>query len=177
MEQGIQPYSNGPKSRDKGGRARGGCRSIRKPKRPPTSRLFANDMIPGLCHGLSRSIWGCSLPLGRSFHQGPVCSAYSSPCIAPDFRSFPLPNITLPHASNRYTQSTRFAVITKLSICDDVFGALSTDGELFVFTPPESKHTSGEKIVVKPQLVWALRKAFTAVKVSGEEGGTVLNHN
>jgi len=88
------------------------------------------------------------------------------PHVAPDFRSFPLPTIVLPHASNRYTQSARLAVITKLSVCDDVFGALSTDGELFIFTPPESKPTPGEKVVVKSQLVWALRKAFTAVKVS-----------
>jgi len=86
--------------------------------------------------------------------------------VTPDFRSFPLPNIALPRTSNRYTQSPRFAVIAKLSVCDDVFGALSTDGELFIFTPPESKPASGEKVVVKPQLVWALRKAFTAVKVS-----------
>lgn len=54
----------------------------------------------------------------------------------------------------------------KLSVCDDVFGALSTDGELFVFSPPELKATSGaEKVAIKPQLVWSLRKAFTAVKV------------
>jgi len=96
------------------------------------------------------------------------------PNITPDFRSFPLPTIVLPRASNQYTQSARFAAITKLSVCDDVFGALSTDGELFIFTPPESKPASGgEKVVIKPQLVWALRKAFTAVKVS--KG--VLNHN
>ena len=90
----------------------------------------------------------------------------SYPHVTPDFRSFPLPNIALPRASNRYTQSARFAVITKLSVCDDVFGALSTDGELFIFTPPESRPAPGEKVAVKPQLVWALRKAFTAVKVS-----------
>ena len=95
------------------------------------------------------------------------------PHVAPDFRSFPVPNVVFPRASNRYTQSTRFAGITKLSVCDDVFGAQSTDGELFIFTPPESKPTSGEKVVVKPQLVWALRKAFTAVKVSRG----VLDHN
>lgn len=86
--------------------------------------------------------------------------------ITPDFRSFPLPNTVFPRASNKYTQSARFALIVKLSACDDVFGALSSDGELFIFTPPEGKPTSGgEKVTVKPQLVWALRKAFTAVKV------------
>ena len=85
----------------------------------------------------------------------------------PDFRSFPLPNPVLPHASNRYTQSSRLAAITKLSACDDLFGALSADGELFIFSPPEPKATlGGEKVSIKPQLVWALRKAFTAVKVS-----------
>lgn len=122
-------------------------------------------MMPGLGHGLPWSVRGRSLPLGRPFHQGPVCSAHSSLYVVPNFHSFPLPNIVLPRASNQYTQSARFAVITKLSACDDIFGALSTDGELFIFTPPESKPT-GEKVVVKPQLVWALRKAFTAVKVS-----------
>jgi len=94
------------------------------------------------------------------------------PNIIPDFRSFPLPNTVLPRASNRYTQSARFAVITKLSACDDVFGALSSDGELFIFAPPEAKPISGgEKVTVKPQLVWALRKAFTAVKVGTETPG------
>jgi len=83
-----------------------------------------------------------------------------------DFRSFQLPNTMFPHASNKYTQSARFAAIRKLSACDDVFGALSIDGELFTFSLPESKATSGgEKAAIKPQLVWALRKAFTAVKV------------
>ena len=86
-----------------------------------------------------------------------------------DFRSFQLPNTVSPRASNRYTQTARFATIRKLSACDDVFGALSTDGELFTFPLPEPKTTSGgEKVVIKPQLVWALRKAFTAVKVSEE---------
>lgn len=84
-----------------------------------------------------------------------------------DFRSFQLPTTVFPRASNRYTQTSRFATLRKLSACDDVFGALSTDGELFTFSLPESKATSGgEKATIKPQLVWALRKAFTAVKVS-----------
>jgi hypothetical protein len=52
---------------------------------------------------------------------------------------------------------------------------LSTDGELFVFSLPEAKATSGgEKVVIKPQLVWALRKAFTAIKV-GREHSIVMN--
>ena len=96
------------------------------------------------------------------------------PCI-PDlsitllnFYSFQLPNTTFPRVSNGYTQIARFATIRKLSAGDDVFGALSTDGELFAFSLPEHKAASGgEKIAIKPQLVWALRKAFTAVKVSG----------
>lgn len=84
----------------------------------------------------------------------------------PDLFSFQLPNIIFPHVSNQHTQFSRFANITKLSTCDDVFGALSNDGELFIFTPPESKPASGgEKVAIKPQLVWALRKSFTAVKV------------
>ena len=84
-----------------------------------------------------------------------------------DFRSFQLPNTVFPRASSRYTQTARSATIRKISVCDDVFGALSTDGELFTFPLPESKATSGgEKAAIKPQLVWALRKAFTAVKVS-----------
>lgn len=122
----------------------------------------------GLGHGLSRSIWDCFLFLGWSFHQGPV--RFMPPPVRSnpsDLPSFQLPNTVFPHASNQYTQSARFATVTKLSTCDDIFGALSTDGELFIFSPPESKAISaGERVVIKPQLVWALRKAFTAVKVS-----------
>jgi hypothetical protein len=80
--------------------------------------------------------------------------------------SFQIPNIIFPHASNQHTQSARFATITKLSTCDDVFGALSAHGELFIFSLPEPRVASGgEKVAIKPQLVWALRRAFTAVKV------------
>ena len=126
------------------------------------------SVMPGLGYGLSRNVRDCSVPLGQSFHQDSVCSVCSwSQHPLSDFRSFPLPNIVLPHASNRYTQSARFANIAKLSACDGVFGALSADGELFVFSPPEPNASlGGEKITIKPQLVWALRKAFTAVKVS-----------
>jgi hypothetical protein len=83
--------------------------------------------------------------------------------------SFQLPATVFPRSSNKYTQIARLATITKLSTCDDIFGALSADGEIFIFSPPEFKVTStGEKVAIKPrpQLVWALRKAFTAVKVS-----------
>lgn len=136
--------------------------------------------ILGLDHGLSRSVWCCRLPLGWSFYQDPVRSTHLSfQCNPSDLRSFQLPNTVLPHASNQYTKFARFATITKLSTCDDVFGALSTDGEIFIFPPPEPRTTSGgEKVAIKPQLVWTLRKAFTAVKVSKRvltDAGTLIS--
>ncbi|KAF9784961.1 hypothetical protein BJ322DRAFT_1060536 [Thelephora terrestris] len=89
---------------------------------------------------------------------------------------FQIPNIIFPHASNQHTQSARFATITKLSTCDDVFGALSAHGELFIFSLPEPRVASGgEKVAIKPQLVWALRRAFTAVKdFSMAADGTII---
>lgn len=128
---------------------------------------ICNRVVPGLSHGLPRCLWGCCVPLGWSFCQGLVRFTRLYTRRHPsDPRSFQLPNTVFPHASNQHTQFPRLATITKLSVCDDVFGAQSTDGELFIFSPPEPKAASGEKVVVKPQLVWALRKAFTAVKVS-----------
>jgi len=106
--------------------------------------------------------------VGQPLHQDPVGSVHSrSQHHLSDFRSFQLPNPVLPHTSNRYTQYARLATITKLFACDDFFGVLSAAGELFIFSLPEPKATSGgEKLTIKPQLVWTLRKAFTAVKVS-----------
>ena len=122
----------------------------------------------GLGHGLPRGVWGRCLPLGLSLYQSPVRFMHPpAQDHTSDLCSFQLPNAVLPHASNKYTKFAGFATITKLSTCDNIFGALSIDGELFTFSPPEPKATSGgEKIAIKPQLVWALRKAFTAVKVS-----------
>ena len=34
-------------------------------------------LMLGLGYGMPRSVWDCSLPLGQSFRQGPVCSAHS----------------------------------------------------------------------------------------------------
>lgn len=103
---------------------------------------------------------------GRSIRV-PYVSYIPSQYNPSDSRSFQLPNTIFPHASNKYTQLARSATITKLSTSDDIFGALSTDGELFIFSLPEPKATpGGEKFAIKPQLVWALRKAFTAVKVA-----------
>lgn len=105
---------------------------------------------------------GIVVPLGFRMSR-----TFLIPAPPPDFRSFQLPNTVFPRTFNRYTQTARFAAMRKISVCDDAFGALSTDGELFTFNPPESKATSGaEKVAIKPQLVWALRKKFTAVKVS-----------
>lgn len=131
-------------------------------------------MKSGLGHGLSWNIWSCCLPLGWPFYPGSVRLTHPFGRHNPsDSSSFQLPNTVFPHASNQYTQFARFATITKLSTCDNVFGALSTDGELFIFAPPEPKvGPGGEKVAIKPQLVWALRKAFTAVKVRA--GGSIV---
>jgi len=62
-------------------------------------------------------------------------------------------------------------MIKKLTSCGITFGALSSIGDVFTFTLPNpledvSKDARERHVTVKPQLIWALRKNFTAVKVS-----------
>ncbi|KAI0742011.1 hypothetical protein C8Q80DRAFT_1347035 [Daedaleopsis nitida] len=68
-----------------------------------------------------------------------------------------------PQSANRNSAS-----IDKVTSCEDTFAALSSSGELFVFSlfsPPESASgASKARFNVQPQRVWALRKQFSAVR-------------
>jgi hypothetical protein len=64
--------------------------------------------------------------------------------------------------------------MVKLTCCDDNFAALSSNGEVFAFspnpsvcsdTPTETQRALGS--IFKPQKVWALRKKFSAVRSKG----------
>ena len=71
----------------------------------------------------------------------------------------------------RPPQSTLKPAIQKVTSCGQTFAALSTIGDVFTFSLPNpaedvSKEARDRHVTVKPQLIWALRKSFTAVKVS-----------
>ena len=62
-------------------------------------------------------------------------------------------------------------MIEKVTSCGTSFAALSSIGDVFTFSLPNpaedvSKDARDRHVTVKPQLIWALRKSFTAVKVS-----------
>jgi len=62
-------------------------------------------------------------------------------------------------------------MIEKVTSCGQTFAALSSIGDVFTFSLPNpledvSKDARDRHVTVKPQLIWALRKSFTAVKVS-----------
>ncbi len=61
-------------------------------------------------------------------------------------------------------------MIEKVTSCGTTFAALSSIGDVFTFSLPNpledvSKEARDRHVTVKPQLIWALRKSFTAVKV------------
>lgn len=61
-------------------------------------------------------------------------------------------------------------MIKKVTSCGSGFAALSSIGDVFTFSLPNpqediSKDARDRHVNVKPQLIWALRKGFTAVKV------------
>ncbi|KIY50975.1 hypothetical protein FISHEDRAFT_38071 [Fistulina hepatica ATCC 64428] len=79
----------------------------------------------------------------------------------------------------RPTQSVPNAFIRKVSHCEDTFGFLSSNGEVFTFVAPNVLDLETErktKLVVKPTIVWSLRKQFTTVKdfALGSNGTIVL---
>ena len=71
-------------------------------------------------------------------------------------------------------------MIKKVTSCGTTFAALSTIGDVFTFSLPNtaedvSKDARDRHVTVKPQLIWALRKSFTAVKdVALGSDGTVI---
>jgi len=94
--------------------------------------------------------------------------------ILPSFPTQAFPSEIQPY---RPPQAIKDAHISKITSCDDVFAALSSNGEVFTFSVPNLGSTmeslsssvpSSESRVApsKPQRVWALRKKFSAVKVS-----------
>lgn len=70
----------------------------------------------------------------------------------------------------RPPQAIQDAKISKITSCEDTFAALSFNGELFTFSVPSTTDGDGasgkERPSFKPQRVWALRKKFSAVKVT-----------
>ncbi|KAI0750595.1 hypothetical protein BC629DRAFT_1684927 [Irpex lacteus] len=88
----------------------------------------------------------------------------------------------------RPPQAVRSTSIEKITTCDNVFAALSSNGELFTFSLPNppltAESTSGagsasqgrNREVVRPQRVWALRKKFSAVKdvALGADGSIII---
>ncbi|KAF5382168.1 hypothetical protein D9615_004464 [Tricholomella constricta] len=79
----------------------------------------------------------------------------------------------------RPPQAIQDAKIAKITSCDDMFAALSFNGELFTFSvanPSESSAASvRERSGLKPQRVWALRKKFSAVKdVALSSDGSII---
>ncbi|KAF8071818.1 hypothetical protein FPV67DRAFT_1482821 [Lyophyllum atratum] len=80
----------------------------------------------------------------------------------------------------RPPQAIRDAKIAKITSCDDMFAALSFNGELFTFSvanPSEASAASAkERSGFKPQRVWALRKKFSAVKdvALGSDGSIIV---
>ncbi|KAI0091451.1 hypothetical protein BDY19DRAFT_1030603 [Irpex rosettiformis] len=87
----------------------------------------------------------------------------------------------------RPPQAVRSTSIDKITTCDNVFAALSSNGELFTFSFPDPRggtdSSSATAIgqtrnrdVTKPQRVWTLRKKFSAVKdvALGSEGSIIV---
>ena len=83
--------------------------------------------------------------------------------------SFPLPRSSgfgyrPPHLANR-------PMIKKITSSAVTFAALSSLGDVFTFQLPNplediSKDVKERHVNVKPQLIWGLRKKFTAAQVS-----------
>lgn len=87
--------------------------------------------------------------------------------------TFSTPRILSDAFPFRPPQATLKPMIEKVTSCGQTFAALSSIGDVFTFQLPNpledvSKDGRDRHVTVKPQLIWALRKSFTAVKVSLE---------
>ena len=80
--------------------------------------------------------------------------------------SFPIHAFPTGIEPYRPPQSIKDSQISKITCCDDTFAALSSNGEVFTFSAPSLDTNPGEGRAFKPQRVWALRKKFSAVRVS-----------
>jgi len=81
----------------------------------------------------------------------------------------------------RPPQSIKDAHIVKITSCEEIFAALSSNGEVFTFSANSSSDIAIPDVkpvgpVFKPQKAWALRKKFSAVKdVSiGSDGSMII---
>ncbi|KDR81018.1 hypothetical protein GALMADRAFT_241641 [Galerina marginata CBS 339.88] len=92
--------------------------------------------------------------------------------------SFPMHAFPTGIEPYRPPQSVKDSCISKVTCCDDTFAALSSNGEVFTFSPPSSSTDTapGEGKGFKPQRVWALRKKFSAVKdvALGSDGSIII---
>jgi len=81
----------------------------------------------------------------------------------------------------RPPQATNNTSIKKITSCDNLFAALSSNGELFTFTVPSPSESAGStsskpRAAIVPQRVWALRKKFSAVRdvALGADGSIII---
>ncbi|WVR05289.1 hypothetical protein IAU60_002302 [Kwoniella sp. DSM 27419] len=94
--------------------------------------------------------------------------------------SFSTPRVLSEAFPFRPPQATLKPLIKKVTSCGTAFAALSSIGDVFTFSLPNplddiGKDARGGHVTVKPQMIWALRKSFTAVKdVALGSDGTVI---
>lgn len=136
----------------------------------------------GLRNGVPRRLIRGHLLPSRCEFQDQASSTFVSllPLHAPltPSCSFTTPKI-LSDVPFRPPQSTLRPMIHKLTSSGTVFAALSSIGDVFTFSLPNplediSKDQRDRHVTVKPQLIWALRKRFDAVKVSTNRAYSLL---
>ncbi|KAH7923696.1 hypothetical protein BV22DRAFT_1036046 [Leucogyrophana mollusca] len=94
--------------------------------------------------------------------------------------NFPIQNFPLEMYVYRPPQAVKGPNITKLTSCDDTFAALSSNGEVFTFCPPNAGDGEGSSSkglqAIKPQRVWALRRQFSGVRdvALGADGSIIV---
>ncbi|WWC60971.1 uncharacterized protein I303_103548 [Kwoniella dejecticola CBS 10117] len=94
--------------------------------------------------------------------------------------SFSTPRVLSEAFPFRPPQATLKPMIRKVTSCGTSFAALSSIGDVFTFSLPNPlddlpKDARGGHVSVKPQMIWALRKSFTAVQdVALGSDGTVI---
>ncbi|ETW78515.1 hypothetical protein HETIRDRAFT_324419 [Heterobasidion irregulare TC 32-1] len=90
------------------------------------------------------------------------------------------PSQTFPSEITTYypPQARNTADIAKIVCNDTMFAAVSSNGEVFTFTVPTEQENgaSKEKLLVRPQRVWALRKQWSAVRdvALGSDGSIIV---
>ncbi|ORY24955.1 hypothetical protein BCR39DRAFT_545340 [Naematelia encephala] len=138
------------------------------------------QVLPRKVTGISQPVLDVAL---SDFAMICLLDTYEVVCFHHDtnFRiTFSTPRILADAFPFRPPQSTLKPMIRKVTSCGNTFAALSSIGDVFTFTLPNpaedvSKEAKDRHVTVKPQLVWALRKRFTAVKdIALGSDGTVI---